>query len=179
MKTELNDRVLWHDGTNQVNPEMVPSLFALGVSQDKIVVTSPDADIDLFNQLSDVPLSAFKTANLELDSSWNIPEFYANIDLETFLEGRLAEKMQDNYDRYAHDAYGYRLYAELREIKERDVELLFKTIIYIVDTLRANNQVWGVGRGSSCASLVLYLIGVHEVDPIKYNIPLTEFFHDD
>jgi DNA polymerase III alpha subunit len=47
---------------------------------------------------------------------------------------------------------------------------------YIVDTLRANNVVWGVGRGSSVASYVLHLIGVHKVDSIKYNIPIEEFF---
>jgi DNA polymerase III alpha subunit len=47
---------------------------------------------------------------------------------------------------------------------------------YIVDTLRANNIVWGVGRGSSVASYVLHLIGVHKIDSIKYNIPIEEFF---
>jgi DNA polymerase III alpha subunit len=47
---------------------------------------------------------------------------------------------------------------------------------YIVDTLRSNNIVWGVGRGSSVASYVLYLIGVHKVDSIKYNLPIEEFF---
>lgn len=47
---------------------------------------------------------------------------------------------------------------------------------YIVDTLRENNVVWGVGRGSSVASYVLYLIGVHKIDSIKYSIPIEEFF---
>jgi len=50
---------------------------------------------------------------------------------------------------------------------------------YIVDTLRANNIVWGVGRGSSVASYVLYLIGVHKIDSIKYNLPIEEFFKGD
>lgn len=50
---------------------------------------------------------------------------------------------------------------------------------YIVDTLRANNIVWGVGRGSSVASYVLFLIGVHKIDSIKYNIPIEEFFKGD
>ena len=47
---------------------------------------------------------------------------------------------------------------------------------YVVDTLRANNVVWGVGRGSSVASYVLHIIGVHKIDSIKYNIPIEEFF---
>jgi DNA polymerase III alpha subunit len=53
---------------------------------------------------------------------------------------------------------------------------MLKTMKYIVDTLRANNIVWGVGRGSSVASYVLHIIGVHKIDPIKYNIPIEEFF---
>jgi DNA polymerase III alpha subunit len=47
---------------------------------------------------------------------------------------------------------------------------------YIVDTLRANNIVWGVGRGSSVASYVLFIIGVHKIDSVKYKLPINEFF---
>ena len=46
---------------------------------------------------------------------------------------------------------------------------------YMVDTLRENNIVWGVGRGSSVASYVLYLLGVHKVNSIKYDLDPTEF----
>jgi DNA polymerase III alpha subunit len=50
---------------------------------------------------------------------------------------------------------------------------------YIVDTLREHNVVWGVGRGSSVASYVLHIIGVHKIDSVKYNIPIEEFFKGD
>jgi DNA polymerase III alpha subunit len=46
---------------------------------------------------------------------------------------------------------------------------------YLVDTMRQNNVLWGVGRGSSVASYVLYLIGVHRIDSIKYNLDIREF----
>jgi DNA polymerase III alpha subunit len=49
---------------------------------------------------------------------------------------------------------------------------------YIVDTLRENNVIWGVGRGSSVASYVLFLIGVHKIDSIKYKLPIEEFFKE-
>jgi DNA polymerase III alpha subunit len=52
-------------------------------------------------------------------------------------------------------------------------------MVYIIDTLRKNNIVWGVGRGSSVASYVLFLLGVHRVDSVKYDIPLNEFFKGD
>jgi DNA polymerase III alpha subunit len=46
---------------------------------------------------------------------------------------------------------------------------------YLVDTLRENKILWGVGRGSSVASYVLYLIGVHKIDSLKYNLDIAEF----
>lgn len=73
---------------------------------------------------------------------------------------------------------------EQRDRVSQELELYIKhgmydvlhVMKYIVDTLRANNIVWGVGRGSSVASYVLYLIGVHKIDSIKYSIPIEEFF---
>ena len=53
---------------------------------------------------------------------------------------------------------------------------VLKTMKYVVDTLRANNVVWGVGRGSSVASYVLFIIGVHKIDSVKYKLPINEFF---
>ena len=53
---------------------------------------------------------------------------------------------------------------------------MLKTMKYVVDTLRTNNVIWGVGRGSSVASYVLHIIGVHKIDSVKYNLPIEEFF---
>jgi DNA polymerase III alpha subunit len=46
---------------------------------------------------------------------------------------------------------------------------------YLVDTMRQNKIIWGVGRGSSVASYVLYLLGVHKVNSIKYDLDIHEF----
>ena len=46
---------------------------------------------------------------------------------------------------------------------------------YLVDTMREHNIVWGVGRGSSVASYCLYLLGVHKIDSIKYELDIREF----
>jgi DNA polymerase III alpha subunit len=75
---------------------------------------------------------------------------------------------------------------EQRDRVSQELELYIKHGIYdvlhvmkyIVDTLRENNVVWGVGRGSSVASYVLYLIGVHKIDSIKYKLPIEEFFKE-
>lgn len=53
-------------------------------------------------------------------------------------------------------------------------DLLFY-LKYLVDTLRENNVLWGVGRGSSVASYCLFLIGIHKIDSIKYDLDIKEF----
>lgn len=170
MNSCLKDRTLWYDGTNQVTPDNVPSLFLLNVPQEKIVVTELNADIELFNSISDIPISSEKTANSIPEMVWQIPKSFSEINLDDFVASKIAEKGLSN-------EYVERARIELIEVKRLNVEMLFRTMIYIVHRLQAEKKVWGVGRGSSCASLVLHLIGVHEVDPVKYKIPLEEFFH--
>jgi len=52
---------------------------------------------------------------------------------------------------------------------------LLRYLKYLVDTMKSNNIIWGVGRGSSVASYVLYLLGVHRVDSMYYDLDPTEF----
>lgn len=97
---------------------------------------------------------------------WLIPEEYQNMDIEEYLVNKCPE---ENYDR---------LVQELELYRKNNMIMVLKTIKYIIDTLRTNNVVWGVGRGSSVASYVLFLLGVHKIDSIKYNLPIEEFFKE-
>jgi DNA polymerase III alpha subunit len=97
-------------------------------------------------------------------TQWFIPnEYYPN--LVEFLYGSCTTDEQRD-----------RVSQELELFISNGMYDVLHVMKYIVDTLRANNIVWGVGRGSSVASYVLHLIGVHKVDSIKYNIPIEEFF---
>ena len=80
------------------------------------------------------------------------------------------------YDMCQTDEQRNRVDQELELYVKNGMIDLLHVMKYIVDTLRANNVVWGVGRGSSVASYVLHLIGVHKIDSVKYNIPIEEFF---
>jgi DNA polymerase III alpha subunit len=97
-------------------------------------------------------------------SNWFVPDQYKNMDIEQFLVDKCPK---ENYDR---------LVQELELFKSHNMIPVLKTMKYIVDTLRENNIVWGVGRGSSVASYVLHLIGVHKIDSVKYKLPIEEFF---
>jgi DNA polymerase III alpha subunit len=94
-----------------------------------------------------------------------MPQPYKDMDIKQYILTmcRTEEQVQ-------------RVNIELAEYEKRGLLMLLKQMKYIIDTLRENNIVWGVGRGSSVASYTLFLMGVHRIDSIKYNIPLNEFF---
>lgn len=68
-----------------------------------------------------------------------------------------------------------RVNLEMDLYEERDLIPLLQLMMYLVNHFRENNVVWGVGRGSSVSSFVLYLIGVHKVNSLKYGLAIEEF----
>lgn len=57
--------------------------------------------------------------------------------------------------------------------KSNNINFIIK-IINLINKFKENGVVWGVGRGSSCASYVLYLLHVHDVNSMLYDIPFSE-----
>ena len=104
------------------------------------------------------------TAHFDYSKEFLIPQRFKNIDVEEFLLARAVDRISRE-----------RVEAELAEFKARNLYPVLQLMIYIVDTMRKHNIVWGVGRGSSVASYCLYLIGVHKIDSIKYNLDIREF----
>jgi DNA polymerase III alpha subunit len=59
--------------------------------------------------------------------------------------------------------------------QERDLFDLLRYLKYLVDVMNDNQVIWGVGRGSSVASYVLYKLGVHRIDSLHYDLDPAEF----
>ena len=97
-------------------------------------------------------------------SDWHLPKEYADFDLENYLLSKCTSTIQIE-----------RVQLELAEFDSRNMKGVLTWMKYFVDTLRKNNQIWGVGRGSSVASYVLFLLDVHRVDSIKYELDIKEF----
>jgi DNA polymerase III alpha subunit len=64
---------------------------------------------------------------------------------------------------------------ELLLYQERNLFDLLRFLKFLVDRLRQHKIVWGVGRGSSVSSYVLYLLGVHKIDSLYYDLDIQEF----
>ena len=97
-------------------------------------------------------------------SNWYMPEEYKTMDIARWVLTQC--KNQDQLQRVG---------AELLEFQRRNMMDLLRWLKYFVDYCRDNKILWGVGRGSSVASYVLYLIGVHKIDPLKYNLDWQDF----
>ena len=117
----------------------------------------------IINQLSDldIDITEFHKTNQE---DWNMPEKYKDMDIAKYI-----------LDLCRTDAELQRVGKELLLYQERGMFKLLSFLVYLVDTMRDNKVVWGVGRGSSVASYILYLIGIHKIDSLYYDLDIDEF----
>ena len=99
-----------------------------------------------------------------MQNSWLMPDQYKDMDIAKWV-----------LDQCVSDEEVERAGQELIMFAERDLLPLLQYLKYLVDTMRENKIVWGVGRGSSVASFVLFIIGVHKINSLKYKLSVTEF----
>ena len=112
-------------------------------------------------QLDQISIEDF---DLAMQSDWFMPEEYRDFDVEEWCISRCTTDEQIN-----------RVKAEMDAYHERGMIPLLQWTKHFVDTCNENGIVWGVGRGSSVASFVLFLLGVHQIDSVKYNLDWQEF----
>lgn len=117
-------------------------------------------DFQQYNKL-DISVPEFDAQN---QVNWLMPNEYKDMDIAKWIIEQC--ETQPELQRVGE---------ELLIFQERDLFDLLKYLKYLVDTMRANGVIWGVGRGSSVASYVLYLIGIHRVNSMYYDLPINEF----
>lgn len=140
---------------------------------DVVFVEERDGDILELERQANIrllePINSPTLTPEQVDSAyqedWNMPHEYKSLDIEAWLIGQCPP----------WDPQATRLEEELEAYKARNMLDLLRWLKYFVDTCSKEGVVWGVGRGSSVASYILYLIGVHSIDPIKYNLDWREF----
>ena len=161
------------------NRDLIDMIYSGNVEKCHVVLCDQNDDVDKFNSAMEAqgldPLQKYipldvdqKTFDGVCQSEWFMPQEYKELDVTTYL-----------LNQYPNLKLGSKEYSrvqeELHEFKMRGMNDLLRYMIYLVDFMRENGIVWGVGRGSSVASYVLYLIGVHRINSIKYNLDWREF----
>ena len=97
-------------------------------------------------------------------ANWHMPQEYKDLDIAAHVLNLC--KTDAELQRCGH---------ELMLYQERDLFNLLRYLVYLVDTMRENKLIWGVGRGSSVSSYVLYKLGIHRIDSMFYDLDVEEF----
>lgn len=127
---------------------------------DEVLQLENAPELIQYNKL-DITVEQFDN---QMQSNWLMPEQYKTMDIAQYV-----------LNQCQGEAELQRAGEELLLFQERDMFVLLRYLKYLVDTMRENNIVWGVGRGSSVASFVLFLLGIHRINSLYYDLSIDEF----
>jgi len=122
-----------------------------------------------FNRVEDfVPDTSVKLPDFVVPAGFTATSALVNYSLEGLRQRDLHENKE----------YTDRLKMELEVIDDRGFSKYFLTMKAISD--KANEvQLTGPGRGSAAGSLVAYVLGITQIDPIKYGLLFERFLRKD
>jgi DNA polymerase-3 subunit alpha len=113
-------------------------------------VNQPNVSLSIFDQ--------------QQQANWHMPQSYKDLDIAQYI-----------LELCNNEAELQRCGEELLLYQERNLFNLLRYLKYLVDIMTENKVIWGVGRGSSVASFILYKMGVHRIDSIFYKLNIDEF----
>lgn len=181
---KLKTRDLWVDGESSLNIDGISDKFLSGdlktfasnkISQNVEKELKKFVSLVFNNDISNIDLKS-KIDNAKLDTSFNIPKKYLDMDVQKRIVQGL--KTRHNLKDMNTDELDNRLYRIADEIDlfmEMGLYDVLKCITFIIDTFKEKNIVWGPGRGSACCSYVLYLLDVHDIDSFYFDLDVYEF----
>lgn len=177
MSTRVKDVKINGYGQAILDADDLVELLLRNRSIDYFNVDDTDRDIRLFlEKQSDILDSttvlltksnedlSFDEYHAAASNTWTFPKGYQELDVKAWL----LLKCKTDIERT-------RVLSEYDLFEEKDMIMILRLFVYLVDYMRQNKFIWGVGRGSAVSSYILYLIGIHRVDSIKYQLEVSEF----
>lgn len=136
------------------------------------ITTDCDIKFPEILELENIPtLRRLETLNISVEeydqlnqNNWYIPDEYKNFDIAKYV-----------LDLCESESELQRVGEELIKYQELEMFPMLRYCKFLVDTMRKHKVVWGVGRGSSVSSYVLYLIGIHRINSLHYDLSIDEF----
>lgn len=173
MNTVLDKYTIWFDGTITVPSNQIDQYMHV----DKLAVDEMTPQLQQYNRL--MQKSKQLTVKTDCDGlivDWNIPANYKEENIkQVILDKHHALCQQFNWsdeeylDRISRILVEYSLYSARKYIP------LLRVMHYLVDTLIQQNIVWGPGRGSGVSSYILYVLQVHDVDSVAFDLDINDF----
>ncbi|MFA5559254.1 MAG: DNA polymerase III subunit alpha [Methanofastidiosum sp.] len=114
--------------------------------------------------------------DFELDFSYKYPKIYDNAE-QIFIDKVNAGLVEKGLD--TNEIYKKRIEHEIEAIKKNDAIDYLLLQEKITSWCRSNNILPGYSRGSVSGSICAYLLGITEVDSIKYDLNFERFMNPD
>jgi DNA polymerase III alpha subunit len=157
-----NNRILMRDGTTVVSSfEYARRLHRETLGEH--VKCLSDRDSELYEYIN--------SESITYDESTEEPKPHKTTE---FSKDEI-ESMIKEYPRYIDsDDFNKRLKTELDFFTKYDKLDFIADLMALIIRFKEDGIIWGVGRGSSCSSLIMYIIEVNDINPLEYNIPFSE-----
>ncbi len=122
---------------------------------------------------------ADKVEDYDIKEDLNLlPVQYKNPDKELQeLAMKSLEDMKLTSSWLGNDEYESRLVEELQIIKEKKFAPYFLVVMNMINWAKKEGIMVGPGRGSSAGSLLCYVLGITDIDPIKHGLLFFRFIN--
>jgi DNA polymerase III subunit alpha len=129
--------------------------------------------------LNTLEISEKVNLELKLNSVYYLPKYTINnqeIDSFEFLKKLCLENLPKKYPNYDQNIVN-RMEYELKVIKDMGFSDYFLIVWDFINWAKSRGIPVGPGRGSVGGSLVAYLIGITNIDPLKYGLLFERFLN--
>lgn len=170
--TDLGNRQILDDGTVLCDDMAALEILYAGLDLSDAIM-KPSRDLELYRDANGRLDAGFRDPiisdgpvyeGVDWYRTWVTPKEYSSIDV-----------MDHCLSKCKSDAERDRVHMEMSLFEERNMLPVLRHLVYMVDHFRKHGIVWGVGRGSSVSSFVLYLIGINRINPLKFKLDIREF----
>ncbi len=153
------------------------------------------SQLEMIERFSDIPssientIAIAKRCNFEITlGTYFLPNFIApnGLELNEYLgalandglDKRLIEMYPEEAIRAEHEAtYRSRLETEIKTIIQMGFPGYFLIVADFINWAKQNNVPVGPGRGSGAGSLVAFVLGITDVEPLRYGLLFERFLN--
>lgn len=156
--------------------EAFDALYSGKIENLNQIFLNDQQEINLFNQAKSSNADDFELLQFLVEPTITVEDFHKNNQKQWFMPVNYCPNLiEEIYQLCQTEEQINRVNYELELFAQHNMLDLLYYLKYLVDTMRKNNIVWGVGRGSSVSSYILFLLGIHKVDSLRYNLDIHEF----
>ena len=165
----------------------IPDYTTLRYGTDQLYFKSAGEMVEVFKEFPEAVASTLEIAercNLDLDLKksympmFPIPGDTGVETLEDYLDKLATAGLRSKYS-YISPETEQRLHHELAVIKKMGYSGYFLIVQDFISEARRMGVRVGPGRGSAAGSLVSYVLGITDVDPLRYGLLFERFLNPD